>query len=383
MNIFGRMPKHKKRKGLFLTGGGARGAYQAGALKAISEIALSEKLPFDVVSAMSAGSINAAFIVARAEHFRQGAQALVDIWTNLTSDQVFKTSTFALISSALKTLFEVVTHITPKNGQYLLDSSPLLDLINNNIDFDKLNRNIHAGMLHSFDVASICYNSGEIVSFYNSKNTKNNQSKFRYRPTLTRIEGQHIYASSAIPLFFKPVAINEQYFGDGSLRNFHPFRSAIALESSSLLVIDVKKESSSASVHLPIKAEGVSFGRIIDLFFNSAFLDNVDRDLELLNTINGNIQSLPEKDRFKMQFREIDLFCIRPSQDLGALAAEYVKALPSFLRYLLSAFGSKDQSSDIISYLLFEGAFCSELVKMGYQDAMAQQAKIYTFLKQD
>ncbi|MFO1258356.1 MAG: patatin-like phospholipase family protein [Gammaproteobacteria bacterium] len=381
--MFGRMPKHKKRKGLFLTGGGARGAYQAGVLKAISEISLSEKLPFDVVSAMSAGSINAAFLVARAEHFRQGTQALVEIWNNLTSDQVFKTSTLALIKSGLKTLFEIVTHITPKNGQFLLDSSPLLDLINNNIDFDKLNSHLQAGVIHSFDVASICYNSGEIVSFYNSKNIKNNRSKFRYRPTLTRIEGHHIYASSAIPLFFRPVAINEQYFGDGSLRNFHPFRSAIAHESSSLLVIDVKKESSSASVHLPIQAEGVSFGRIIDLFFNSAFLDNVDRDLELLNTINGNIQSLPEKDRLKMQFREIDILCIRPSQDLGALAAEHVKTLPLFLRYMLSAFGSKEQSSDIISYLLFEGAFCSELVKMGYQDAMVQQSQIYKFLKQD
>jgi NTE family protein len=381
LKIFGRAEKRKKKKGLFLTGGGARGAYQAGVLKAIGEIAHSEKIPFDVVSAMSAGSINAAFIIAQADHFRNGSKALVDVWANLQSDQVFKTSTFDLLFSAAKTLAEIITHRTPKRGQFLLDSSPLLNLIQDNIDFEKLNANLKSGLVEAFDVASICYNTGNIVSFYNSEYYKNNKKKFRYCPTLTNFEGKHIQASAAIPLFFRPVEIEGQYYGDGSLRNFHPLRSAIALGANSLLVIDVKNPAIAVSPSVPIEAEGVSFGRIIDLFFNSAFLNNVDRDMELMHTINTNILELKEKDQTRMEFREIDMLYIRPSQDLGALASAHVDALPRLLRYLLSAFGSKEQSSDIISYLLFEGEYCSHLAKIGYQDAMAQQAELYRFLR--
>ncbi len=54
------------KTGLILTGGGARGAFQAGALRAIYEIATDIGIPqpFRVISGTSAGAINAGFLGA-------------------------------------------------------------------------------------------------------------------------------------------------------------------------------------------------------------------------------------------------------------------------------------------------------------------------------
>ena len=58
--------------GLVLQGGGARGAYQVGALKAIAEISGQRKSPFKIVCGASAGAINAAPIAVMAEDFQFG-----------------------------------------------------------------------------------------------------------------------------------------------------------------------------------------------------------------------------------------------------------------------------------------------------------------------
>jgi predicted acylesterase/phospholipase RssA len=52
--------RHNRRIGVVLSGGGARGAYEAGVLLAFGHA----KLPTHVVSAASIGSINAASYVA-------------------------------------------------------------------------------------------------------------------------------------------------------------------------------------------------------------------------------------------------------------------------------------------------------------------------------
>ena len=61
--------------GLILPGGGARGAYQAGVLKAIADLVPDDRNPFPVVVGSSVGAINAAAIACHARDFRTGVQA--------------------------------------------------------------------------------------------------------------------------------------------------------------------------------------------------------------------------------------------------------------------------------------------------------------------
>jgi predicted acylesterase/phospholipase RssA len=72
--------EHDRRIGVVLSGGGARGAYEAGVLLAFGHA----QLPTQIVSAASIGSINAASYVANSEGLVGSAENLVDSWSELT-----------------------------------------------------------------------------------------------------------------------------------------------------------------------------------------------------------------------------------------------------------------------------------------------------------
>ena len=76
---------------MVLPGGGARGAYQVGVLKAISEmLPRRAPSPFAIVSGTSAGAINSVVIASRAQLFHVGVAELENVWSNFRSHHVFK-----------------------------------------------------------------------------------------------------------------------------------------------------------------------------------------------------------------------------------------------------------------------------------------------------
>ena len=77
---------------LVLQGGGARAAYQAGVLKAISEIlGHPEENPFPIITGTSAGAINAAVLAVNADNFARGVKTLLEVWENFSPDKVYRT----------------------------------------------------------------------------------------------------------------------------------------------------------------------------------------------------------------------------------------------------------------------------------------------------
>src|SRR5215467_13513004 len=68
------------RVGVVLSGGGARGAYEAGVLMAFQDA----QVPTHIIAATSVGSINAASYAAHAEGFVGRAEPLIDAWLELT-----------------------------------------------------------------------------------------------------------------------------------------------------------------------------------------------------------------------------------------------------------------------------------------------------------
>ena len=65
----------KPKIGLVLSGGGARGAYQAGIVQALAE----GDLYVDVISGASIGSMNGA-VISAAPGFAEGARRVVELW---------------------------------------------------------------------------------------------------------------------------------------------------------------------------------------------------------------------------------------------------------------------------------------------------------------
>ena len=86
----GNQRKSKFKTALILSGGGARAAYQVGALKAISElIPEGSENPFPILCGTSAGSINAIGLASNASNFHHAVARVLQVWSNFELKHVF------------------------------------------------------------------------------------------------------------------------------------------------------------------------------------------------------------------------------------------------------------------------------------------------------
>lgn len=367
------------KKAIYLSGGGARGAYQAGVLKAIHNITKAKQLPVQVLSSVSAGAINAAFLAMYAEDFAQGIAHIIELWSSLTSDQVFRTSSWSLIKSLVRNVFNMIFHYQGKRGGYLLDTKPLKKLLEDNLNFEKINDNVDRELLTDLDMAATCYDSAETISFFYSKHSTMHCRHIRHVAYPTKIYCQHILASSALPLFFPAIKIDGLHYGDGGIQLLSPLSTAIKLGAEKILVIGTRKTQ---VFQPPASTEAIgeiTFAKVLGTMLDALFLDNLDKDLDLVARINEAVELIPANKQKSLDWKAIQTLYIRPSRDLGQLAEGKFHSLPIMLRYLMSMLGAKEQSGDILSFVLFESDYSKTLIDLGYQDAMLQKDKIQDF----
>src|SRR5207248_3333087 len=84
-------------------------------------------------------------------------------------------------------------------------------------------------------------------------------------------------------------------------------------------------------------------------------------------------------------YRFVNNLTVRPSEDIGRLASEHVRrgrfrGDPIVVKrvFTLLDFGIGDEA-DLASYLLFDGAFCKQLIEMGRADAKARRDELLDF----
>ncbi len=87
----------ENKLGLVMTGGGARGAYQAGVLKRIGEIkrVQSQGNPFPIIGGASAGAVNGAALAAGCDNFALATQVLAGLWSRLKPNDIFRCDVFS------------------------------------------------------------------------------------------------------------------------------------------------------------------------------------------------------------------------------------------------------------------------------------------------
>ena len=114
---------------------------------------------------------------------------------------------------------------------------------------------------------------------------------------------------------------------------------------------------------------------------NSIFLDNLDADAERLERINEIVARVPPERQWLVSERQVRMLVLRPSSDLGRLAARFEDRLPRGLRYLIRGLGTRRVASpDLLSYLMFEGDYLCELIRLGERDAEKNWLRIKRFL---
>lgn len=365
---------------LVLSGGGARGAYQVGVLRYIA--AQQPDVDFPILTGVSAGAINATFLAGREDSLEVAVDALAEHWTSLSTNRVFRSDLPSLAGNVFRVLVSLGlggSSLAPR-VRGLVATEPLHRFLEKLIDPDAIASNIDAGKLRALAVSATSYGSGRTVTFVQGDPGVQTWERVRRRSVHARIGVDHVMASAAIPLFFPACQIDGSYFGDGSLRQSHPLAPAYHLGANRILAISSRMRPVSAAESDEIQTYPPA-AQLIGLLLNSIFLDNLDVDAERLRRINYLLTRVPESRRWLLTEKEVKLLVLRPSSDIGRVAAEYEHLMPASVRYLIRGLGTRRiSSSDLVSYLLFESEYLARLIKLGERDAERNWLKIRRFL---
>jgi NTE family protein len=375
--------------GVVLSGGGARAAYQIGALRAVARIlGRTSTTPFRVICGTSAGAVNAALLAANADSFRRGVARLLRLWRNIEVGHVYQADFATVSTHGMRWLASVLTgRRGPARTASMFDSSPLRALLDREINLDQVAAHVAAGRLHALAINATSYTTGQAVTFFQGAPAIAPWERIRRRGERALIGIDHLLASSAIPFIFPAERVGDDFYADGSVRQIAPLSPSLHLGVRRMLVIAVGQFVGQQVV--PGQAQKLahypSFAQVAGHALSSIFLDNLGADLERMQRLNAVLNLVPQEIQgAHPEVAHVDALVVGPTRDLGRLATQYAHRLPSGVRYLLRGLGATEGTgANLLSYLLFDRQYCRELLALGYADAMARRDEIEAFLGGD
>lgn len=373
--------------GLILSGGGARAAYQVGVLAAIAELLpAGAPNPFPVIVGTSAGAINAVSLASGAMDFAGAIYRLTEFWQGFRSHQVMRSDWPGVISQANRFVGHSLLGLGAHVPVALINSSPLRRLLNRKLHLSGIDEAIRQKQLQAVAVTAFGYESGQAVTFYQGSGTIDAWLRHRRIGVPTQLTVEHLLASSAIPLLFAPVKIGQEYFGDGAVRQSAPISPALHLGASRVLVVGVSGNPQGVDPQNPLQrtytGQQPTLAQIGGHMLNSTFIDSLESDIELLKRLNQFSHLLPVGVSSRsLGVAPVEVLVIAPSQPIDEIAARHRQELPAALRLFLRGPGAtKTSGAGVLSYLLFEAGYCSELIELGRHDALAKREELCRFL---
>lgn len=381
---------------IVLAGGGARGAYEAGVLGYLyGEFAKRHALPrLDVISGTSVGAINGGYLASVIDEPLDGVGRLKELWSTLELESVLG---FGVLQ-AMK-LGRVL--VGGPSGAGLFDARPLTKIVDENMRWQRLVRNLRRGVLKALTISATHVATGRPWVFVDR--APHVELPRGLPPNLVvradRIGPQHVLASGAIPVLFPPVPVHGDLFVDGGLRLNTPMAPAIHLGARRLLVISLASNPNQPAVPAfePGVYPGVAF--LLGKILNAFLLDHVNADfleLERWNRMLDDGVALygPDfVDRLNARAiasgrsarHRIHALAIHPSEDIGRMAGKHLRQHQARFGRLLGRGLLKlldlgeGADSDLVSYLLFDGDFARQLMEMGEADARKRESELTRF----
>jgi NTE family protein len=392
------LPSTRPRIGFVMSGGGSRGAYEAGIihyLRTDLRKRLGRHVPIDIVTGTSVGAINAAFLAATMCDPDSQAEQITAAWRALRLEELISLGPLDVFRAARIMLGGDPPPPPPGSFRYggLLDTSGLERFVVRVIPWRGIERSLRSGQLRAMSVSATHVGTGHTVVFLScAEPVPREWSRDPFvRHRAARIGPRHVLASAAIPMLFPAVKIGEEYYTDGGLRQNTPMSPAIRLGADRMLLVSLRhvapqpkelQREHSEAFPKPLFLAGKAL--------NALLLDHTEYDLARMQRINLILEagraSFGDKFEDMMNhalvglrgapLRRIQAVHIRPSEDIGALAAQFVASGRMRVHGLVArrliqrlAAGEARHENDLLSYLLFDGEFASQLIDLGRLDA--------------
>jgi NTE family protein len=357
---------------LVLSGGGARGAYQVGVLSALARA--RPTLEFDVLTGVSAGAINAAFLASHPGPLGERVAALRRLWLGIDVDSVIEVADRWFLQNVLRVGLQLVSggHLSPPKSRGLVSTAPLGELLSEHLEPDSLGvipgieRNLRSGRHKAVAITGSCFSTGRSVTWVAGRPLDLWERPNR-RAEATPIRLEHVMASAALPLLFPAVEVDGQWYGDGGVRLTAPLAPAIHLGASRLLTVSTRF---AGRANDPERESGRDYpppAQVAGVLLNAIFLDLIDADALHLERINRLLSESPNGAHGGL--RPIALEVLRPSEDLGAIANAFEARMPRGLRFLTRGLGTRrTRTNDLLSLLMFQHDYVGRLIELGERD---------------
>jgi NTE family protein len=368
---------------LALGGGGARAAYQAGVLRSLSQAFPELHVP--ILTGVSAGAINTAFLANSRGDLRAGVEQVVGLWKTLTVDRIFRSDPVALAGNALRWGVRLIAgggHLTPPT-RGLVNTRPLRRFLSRALETrDGSLRgaadNIRRGRLKAVALTTTNYTTEQSITWAQGKGLTMWERPMR-RSVPTSLTIDHVMASCALPLFFPAIKLDGAWHGDGGVCLTAPLSPALHLGADRILAISTRYRQTRPEANKPATNHYPPPATVIGVLLNAVFVDMLDYDALVMQRINALLRG--HADERRTGLRVVDLLVLRPSQDLEALAGDYETKLPRFFRYMVRGLGTREtRRPDLLATILFAPEYIRRVIEIGERDGERRLAEIATFL---
>jgi len=395
-------PADRTSTAIVLSGGGARGAYEAGVVAGIMEVLKPRSAPFDVFCGTSVGALNAAYLAAHATMPDLNAPGLISQWQSVDVNRHLRLDMrgvlgwkrdWSLKSDGSKSSRRIA-------GRSLLDTRALERLATEFVPWQQLHDNIDSGVVRALLVAALHIGTGKTTLFAElASGVEFTPSRDpRRRPSTERITADHVLASAAIPLLFPARQVGDEFYCDGGVRFNTPVSPAIRCGARKLVVVSLMMDDDAEEPAMTDATEAYGspiflLGKVLD----ALLMDPLRYDLQVLDRFNRLVDAmsgaLAPDELAKVQrvirearglpYRKLDTLVFKPSKDIGRMARECANDIQAsrFSSWLLARTASLGAiwESDLLSFILFDADFATELIQLGRKDALRRADEIDAF----
>jgi NTE family protein len=396
------MRPDSKRVAVVVAGAGARGGYEAGALSVLIPTLEAAGVKISMYVGTSAGAINAT-IFAGLAHLPPAdqAQQALDVWRTISVSNVFRSPTVTSPDVAARFVGQML-RVPGVKLVSLLDTEPLRREAGLAINWEQLSANITD---KSLTLAVVATSGGDnrTVVFVQRGNGEWLPPSDDERPidyVSAQIRPAHVLASSAIPIGFPPVRIENPpqaagWYVDGGVRLNAPLKPAISLGADALVVVATHPEKDDKQATPRPNPPPPDVDDMVVRLIDVVLVDRMVEDLRTLSKINaltalvsGSGPGSPggaltpggrprkvipyifvgpdTRERLGLLANEILNKRHRPSGGVAQMLRDFE------LRVLGHALeGEGPRRGDLFSYLYFDQEFIEESIKLGQDDANA------------